>query len=62
MATGAAYGSFQARGQIRIAAAGYTTASSTYTAAHGKRWILNAQSEAGDQIGVLMDTCQVHYH
>ena len=64
-----AYGSFQARGQIRVLA--YTTAmamrdsiqnrSANYTAAHGNARSFNPCSEARDQTSVLMDTGRVHY-
>ena len=51
-ATPMAYGSSQARGRIRAAAAGLHHSSQ-------QRWILNLLSEARDQICILMDASQV---
>ena len=51
-ATPVAYGSSQARGQMRAA-------SVTYTTAHGTTGSFNPLSEARDQTHILMDTSQV---
>ena len=54
-ATPVAYGSFQARGRIRAAAASLHHSSQQCQ-------ILDQLSEPRDQICVLMITNQVHYH
>ena len=62
-----AYGSSQARSQIRAASGASTTATATKELSlichlcHGswQCWILNPLSEVGDQIHVLIDTSQV---
>jgi len=66
----AAYGSSQARGQIRATAPAYTTATATWDPScicdlhHGsqQRWILNPLSEARDRTCILMDTSWIHFH
>ena len=65
----AAYGSSQARGQIRTTATTYTTPTATWDVdcvcdlhhSSQQRWILNTLSEARDQTWVLMDTSRVCY-
>ena len=65
-----AYGSSQARGRIRDAAAGLHHSQSNEESepicnlyhSSWKRWILNPLSEARDETHVFMDTSQVHYH
>ena len=67
---GAAYGSSQARGQIRATAAGLHHShnnaglSHIYNLHHSSQqcWILNPLSEARDQIHLLMDTAQIRFH
>ena len=69
-AAGAAYGSSQARGQIRATAAGLHHShnnaglSHIYNLHHSSQqcWILNPLSEARDQIHMLMDTAQIRFH
>ena len=66
-ATGAAYGSSQARGQIRGAAATYTTATAMLDPSHicnlcrrlQQCQIFNPLIEARDQTHILIDTSQV---
>ena len=66
----AAYGSFQARGQIRAQLPAYTIATATTDPSdicdlHHSSWqwqILNSLSGARDGIHVLMDTSWVCYH
>ena len=68
-ATPAAYGSSQARGQIGVAAAHYTTATATWDPScvcdlyHSSQQykIIYPLSEARDQTRILMDTSKICY-
>ena len=64
-----AYGNFQARDPNRAAPAGLCHShqedpSPDCNLHHnsGQRWVLNPMSKARDQPGILMDTCQIHFH
>ena len=67
-----AYGDSQARGPIRVVAAGlyhsHINAGSKlhlppiYTTAHGKHQIPDPLSEVRDRTRIFMDTSQIHFH